>query len=140
MYRSALYLFGLAAALATPAFALAGDDDDCDEAIVSIDVDVASGEATAYRVDGSSTVCSSENCTWTSTTSVTLQFSTLDWDVLVNPAKGRAWSQSTVRGATYVRMKAAAGAHALTFEPQGPETPVVPDIILQPDKNCPPPT
>jgi hypothetical protein len=125
------------------------DDGDCEQATIALEIDVATGNV--YIVDGTGGLTLTDNdinVYFGSRTSVLidLQYSSSEWEVEITPDVGPTQVRQTRGGALrywindqptqYVFSSTDLSGMSTMMD----MTPVVPDIIIRPKKNCPPPT
>ena len=131
---------------------IAAEDDDppCEESIVALTLDVENGLVYLVNSDGSLTLTDNDlNIYFGSLTSVVmdLEFTSGEWEVEVSPSGGTTELYYTRGGSTRFAIDDTPVEYVLSFTELGGSTstmmnmaPILPDVIIQPDKDCPPPT
>ncbi len=128
---------------------IAAADDDCAKSVVEIDIDVETGLVHAF--DGTRwTTLAGDLVVYTGgleEVTLDIHYSTGEWIAAVSADDGRPVRLATMQGALRVGLDAGAQRVVIssTARDQGASamlamTPVVPDVIIRPDKDCPPPT
>ncbi len=123
--------------------------DDCKQSVIALDLDVTTGDV--YLVDSSGGLTLTDNDIpayfGSSTTMlVDLQFSSGDWDVVISPVNGPVQTRRTRGGALRYWINDQPSAYTFSsVQVSGASTmmnmtPVIPDIVIKPKKDCPPPT
>ena len=157
-----LGLLGLFTALAVPSVSaatpttteettpIAAADDPCEQAVVALQLDVDSG--LVYLVEGTALTLIDDNelnIYFGRLTSVVvdLEFTTGEWEVEISPTGSATEIHYTRGGALRYTITDDPDEYLFSFTElsSGASTmmnmaPILPDIILQPDKDCPPPT
>ncbi|PRQ04336.1 hypothetical protein ENSA5_08450 [Enhygromyxa salina] len=161
-----LALLGLFAALAVPAVSTAapltsdqptpiaaGDDDDdppCETAVIALEIDVTTGDVYIVDPTGGLTLTDNSLNIYFGTLSqvlIDIEYTSGNWEIDVTPDDETTETYQT-RGGTlryyitddydeYVLSSTELTGAASTMMNM---TPFIPDIILQPDKDCPPST
>jgi len=126
---------------------IAAADDDCKQSVIALDLDVTTGDV--YLVDSAGGLTLTDNDIpayfGSSTTMlVDLQFSSGEWDVVISPVNGPVQTRRTRGGALRYWINDQPSAYTFSsIQVSGASTmmnmtPVVPDIVIRPKKDCPP--
>ncbi len=131
---------------ATP-IAAADDDSDCEQAIIALEVDVTTG--TVYIIDATGSITLTDNDITVYFGSldqvlIDIQYSTSEWDVEISPSSQPVETLQTRGGALRYWINAENEEYVISSDVIGVTammnmTPIIPDIILKPKKDCPPP-
>ena len=157
-----LALLGLVGALVVPSVstaatlvpdvtapvAAADDDSDCAPTVVALQIDVSTGEVYIVNAVGGLTLSDNQiTVHFGSQTSVLIdiEYSSGDFEVEISPAGGSTVVRSTRGGALRYKISDQISEYVFSstalagMSTMMNMTPVVPDIIIMPDKDCPPP-
>lgn len=152
-----LAILGLLAAVALPLPSanahdpspIAAADDDCEKAKVEIEIDVVTGEVFLFDpAEGNFEPAGEQIPVYfgaLSSVVVVLEYTSGDWEVAITGADGRTEIHHTDDGVVRYKLAENAGKVQIVSTELGSDagamttmTPVLPDIIIRPKKDCPP--
>jgi hypothetical protein len=125
---------------------IAADDDDppCESAVVALEVDVATGDVYIVNATGGLTLTDNDIDVYfgkLDTVLVDIEFSSGEWEVDITPNGDPTEINYTRGGALryWIDSDHTSYLFSSTYLSAMNMTPVVPDIIIRPKKDCPPP-
>lgn len=128
---------------------VADDDPPCEQAVIALEVDVSTGEVFLVDATGGLTLTDNDiNVYFGTLTSVLIdiEYTSGEWDVDITPS-GEATETHTTRGGSLrywiyddYDSYTFSSTESVEMSTMMNMTPVVPDIIIRPKKECPPST
>ncbi len=129
----------------------ASNDPACGQAVVTIEIDVATGNLSLIDPDTGTSTSTDDDITVSFDSQehvvVVLQYTSSDWDVTITPDDDPALSYGTNNGVLYYTISTDVDSYLIESSEDTSSSssmmnfaPVVPDIILRPKKECPPST